>query len=386
MLQTITQIISVITVLQLLLFSVFLLSVKRKSLNHFILTAFLIVNALFIINFLIPALERFFNISLIHFRFIGFSFGFLFGPLLYFFTKFLIYKNFRLKKTDSIYIIPFLIHSATMIFAFHILSEEVKIKLLYSNNVLPIWISHFNFLFLNLQILCYMAASVKLINDYGKELKNVYAAIENINLSWLKLILYAFIFMWIIDFSHFILRYITNLSRIAHQIMTFVSLSINFVFAIVLVLKALRHPELFFVIEQKQEKSKYENSPLSKDQSELYLKKLIAFMKSEKPYLVPSLTINILSERISLQPKILSQVINENMQQNFFDFINHFRIEEAKEILSNPIGNKTVLEILYEVGFNSKSVFNTAFKKHTGITPTQFKRQVHQALVPNRVA
>ncbi len=62
------------------------------------------------------------------------------------------------------------------------------------------------------------------------------------------------------------------------------------------------------------------------------------------------------------------------MQSNFYDYISKYRIEEAKSILSDQSSNKTVLEILYEVGFNSKSSFNTAFKKYTGVTPSKFKR------------
>src|SRR6185503_2829883 len=63
-------------------------------------------------------------------------------------------------------------------------------------------------------------------------------------------------------------------------------------------------------------------------------------------------------------------------QQNFFDFINRFRIDEAKLMLTNPKDRKiTVLEVLYQVGFNSKSSFNTLFKKYTGLTPTAFRKE-----------
>ena len=69
-------------------------------------------------------------------------------------------------------------------------------------------------------------------------------------------------------------------------------------------------------------------------------------------------------------------MINETVGQNFFDFVNRYRIEEAKKLLANPADKKiTVLEVLYEVGFNSKSSFNTLFKKHTGLTPSEFKKK-----------
>jgi AraC-like DNA-binding protein len=71
----------------------------------------------------------------------------------------------------------------------------------------------------------------------------------------------------------------------------------------------------------------------------------------------------------------LSVLINQNLHQHFFDFINEYRINAAKEILRNPSKKEfTILEILYEAGFNSKYSFNTAFKKHTGLTPTQFRK------------
>ena len=89
----------------------------------------------------------------------------------------------------------------------------------------------------------------------------------------------------------------------------------------------------------------------------------------------PSLTIRSLSEDIKMNSRELSVLINQNLNQHFFDFINEYRIKEAMNILKNPTKKEvTVLEILYEVGFNSKSSFNTAFKKYTGFTPTQFRK------------
>ena len=72
---------------------------------------------------------------------------------------------------------------------------------------------------------------------------------------------------------------------------------------------------------------------------------------------------------------MLSQIINEYFEQNFQDYINKQRIEESKKYLLDKVKRKTVLEILYEVGFNTKSSFNIAFKKTTGLTPTEFKKK-----------
>ena len=99
-------------------------------------------------------------------------------------------------------------------------------------------------------------------------------------------------------------------------------------------------------------------------------------MQTHKPYLEPELTLDQLASQLSLKPRLLSQAINEIRQQTFFDFINHFRIDEATRLLTNPKDKKiTVLEVLYKVGFNSKSSFNTLFKKYTGLTPTEFRQK-----------
>lgn len=100
-----------------------------------------------------------------------------------------------------------------------------------------------------------------------------------------------------------------------------------------------------------------------------------SYMIKEEPFLDTSLTVKSLSERIDIPHRELSILINQELGQHFFDFINEYRIKKAMSILKDPSKKKhTVLEILYEVGFNSKSSFNTAFKKHTGTTPTAYRK------------
>ena len=83
-----------------------------------------------------------------------------------------------------------------------------------------------------------------------------------------------------------------------------------------------------------------------------------------------------LAEQISVSASLLSHIINTSLNKNFYDFINFYRVQESQQmLLENVQGHRTILEILYEAGFNSKSVFNQAFKKHTGMTPTEFVRK-----------
>ncbi len=113
------------------------------------------------------------------------------------------------------------------------------------------------------------------------------------------------------------------------------------------------------------------------DQIEENKKQLEALLNTEKPFLNPQVSLTDLSENLSVSTKHLSQVINQSFNKNFFDFINTYRIQEAQQILKESKDVKlTVLEAMYQAGFNSKSSFNTAFKKETGQTPTEFRKMI----------
>jgi AraC-like DNA-binding protein len=123
-----------------------------------------------------------------------------------------------------------------------------------------------------------------------------------------------------------------------------------------------------------RERRKYQLAP---DVADRYVKKLLLVMETEKPYLDPCLHIDQLAEKICIPGYQLSQLINKKLNRNFFDFINEYRINKAIGKLSGPEGKtKNILQIAYEVGFNSRSSFNTAFKKFTGASPSQFKKSL----------
>ncbi len=106
-----------------------------------------------------------------------------------------------------------------------------------------------------------------------------------------------------------------------------------------------------------------------------YAARLGAAMEKEKLHLDPGLTLAKLAQATAIPAKHLSQVINERYRQNFNDFVNRYRVEAAKRLLLDPAAREfKLLRIAYESGFNSKSVFNAAFKKHAGLSPSEFRR------------
>ncbi len=102
---------------------------------------------------------------------------------------------------------------------------------------------------------------------------------------------------------------------------------------------------------------------------------LLVLMETKKPFLDCELSLVKLAEMMEVSTHILSYIINNGLDENFYQFVNRYRIEEAKKLLLNPQMNHfNLIGIAYEVGFNSKTVFNTTFKKYTEKTPSEFKK------------
>jgi len=124
---------------------------------------------------------------------------------------------------------------------------------------------------------------------------------------------------------------------------------------------------------------KYEKTGLTEDYS-LELKiKLIDYIENQKPYLDSELRLDTLANALNLSRHHMSQVINQHFDARFFDFINKYRIEEAKKLLVDDSLNIT--DVLYECGFNNRVSFYKAFKRYAGITPTEFKSQLDRLSV-----
>ncbi|UCE42294.1 MAG: AraC family transcriptional regulator, partial [Candidatus Aminicenantes bacterium] len=205
------------------------------------------------------------------------------------------------------------------------------------------------------------------LKGYRKNLKEIYSSVEEKNLSWMNFILFGYITIWFIELVGRFLSFL----NISHMLLSTITLAMVMVFANLIVFKGLRQPEIFAGIE---EKPKYQGSPLTKQEKEEYLQRLQAYMESERPYLSPSLTIDILAKRLSISSRYLSQVINESLGVNFFDYVNDFRVSEAKRILTDASSNqRNILDVLFDSGFNTKSAFNSVFKQHTGMTPSEYK-------------
>ena len=372
MIKIITDIIAIITVFQLILFALFLLvGIKERGFDKTTLAFFLLANGFFILNFLAFRYSTEILPYTVNLFFIGGSFGFLFGPLLYLYTKAVTSKEFSFTKKDILHFVPFLLVFCLTLIRFQFQPYETKIELLntglYGKTSSIIYLA-----LMHTTILVYLLNAFFIVRNKNQNLKGYYSSLEKINYDWLKLVVSAFFIMWIVDIINWVTGSLGINSPTSREYLTFISLFINFVFANLLIIKNLHLPET----EPAAEIHKYEKSPLTLQTKTEILTRLERLMTQEKLFLNSSLNLGEVAHKLSVVPRYLSQVINELKAKNFYDYVNGYRIDEAKKLLSDPTHNsEKILSVLYDCGFNSKSVFNTVFKKNTGLTPSEFRRK-----------
>ena len=305
------------------------------------------------------------------------NFLWLLGPCLLFYAQSVIYKDFSFRKKHFLHTIPFLLAVLISIFTFHIQSNDFKRTYLQhalTDQSILIWGS--SSLILG-YVLTYIILAFRTIIKYQDILSNMVSNAEKIRLSWLKFMLIGSFVIFFSLITVVLNQYFRWEEKIpAGLIYLYIILLLIFITSILF--KSLKQPEIFSGIgtDEATTAPKYAASSLTKEDSIKIRDKLEQFMESDKPYRDPDLSLKGLAQEMNLNERDLSQVINTNIGLRFFDYVNKYRIKEATSLIENPTDPKiTILEIMYDVGFNSKSSFNTAFRKFTGITPSEFKNR-----------
>jgi len=298
------------------------------------------------------------------------GFFLLYGPIVYIYAKSVIFKDFKLSGRNLLHLIPYLLLTISLLSLRSRTPSTVE-EIIASD--LP-WQFYLISALMYAHIFIYLGLTYNSLRKYRLIIKNKYSQIDQINLDWLSFTLITFGLLTFISLIHNFIALTGNRSVFIATLVLLLIFIIYFVNKVIL--KALRQPEIFAGIAQ-NESSKYLGSNLTPGQIEEYKIQLLALLSTEKPFLNPQVSLSDLSEKLSLSTKHLSQVINQSFNKSFFDFINAYRIQEVQQILKESRDEKlTVLEVMYEAGFNSKSSFNTAFKKETGQTPTEYRKTI----------
>ncbi len=251
--------------------------------------------------------------------------------------------------------------------------------------------------------LVYLGLTLLLLKRHASSIKDSFSAIDRINLSWLRnltlatgvivtidLLLYFFVASQQLAFANAVNLILFLCAALIYAV-GYMGLRQPAIFSsdhnpAVANHTALNHdyPASSVADESITDESsndegrgKYYKSTLTDEQAEQSLAQLLALMETQKLYLQGDLTLPAVAEALGLSTNNLSQIINDKLLQNFYDFVNAYRVEAAKKLIADPANdNLTLLAIAYDAGFNSKSAFNSVFKKRCEMTPTQFKKSI----------
>lgn len=240
----------------------------------------------------------------------------------------------------------------------------------------------------------YLTLSIARLVRHSRVIRQQFSSIERITLNWLRNLLMALSVLYLILILGGYFSWLFGSDESVNQLLYLAIVAVIYAMGYM----GLRQPAVFSgkgvdpgehvstKLPQQAEletlpsnvikpRVKYQTSALDAGMSAALRDELAQHMAVEKTYLNNKLTLSQLAEQLGISSNYLSQVINEQFEKNFFDYINGLRVEEAKSLLTNPNRSDTsVLAIALDSGFNSKSSFYTAFNKIVGVTPSQYRK------------
>lgn len=321
----------------------------------------------------------------LHFTGIPYAFPFLYGPIFYIYARLISTGSNSFDPKYYLHFIPFILVVIYGIVFVYLESSEFKLALI-RNEVEPLpGLEIINYL-KPVHGMIYVFLTIKVVKVYNNKIKDSYSNIEYINLNWLRHLAVGLSIVWGIVVVSFIADAFSE-EELKMDYMIYLAASV-LIYSIGYL--SLRQPQIFEkgMLKSNQESKEdskikvdevasYQKSGLTESEAQNQMKILLSIMNTDKPYLKSDLTLRELAGKLSLSPHNLSEVLNTHLNQNFYDFINRYRVEEVKQRLADSKSEQfSLLGIAFDSGFNSKSAFNTIFKKHTGVTPSQYRKQI----------
>ena len=284
------------------------------------------------------------------------------GLLLFLFIRKKTFDDFKLKGNDILICLP--TFTVILIALFRLVDLDF---------VSADWYSKLNFGGQYLTRIFYGVLSLFYIKKYKSKTYQNYSNLDRHNANWMQFVVYSYLIYSIFPFLWGALLYFSNIDFV-NQLSILAAGTVVLVYVCLILWKILQNAHLMLKITREENVVTSKVFNIIEKPRDKLSNRLHEFMMDNEPFLNPQITLKELAIKLNYSPRELSKIINEKLGVNFYDFINKYRIEYAKSLLVNPPDPKmTISEVYNNSGFNSKSSFNTAFKKHTGQTPTYFK-------------
>lgn len=290
------------------------------------------------------------------------------GPLLLFYVVALTQEAFKFNRSHLVHLVPVLLVILWLL-VFQLSGSDLRFKGL---NPTEKSIANGVWHFIKLMPFIYGLAAVNRVRQYRLSLQDQYSTISPTEPSWLNILSLGFLFCW--SFSLVVHIIANTLAINAPNISDLIGITENYlVFILInaLFINSIVHTHSLLTtkpeIAREKAQEKITDSAIEKVQKG---------MEEHKFYLKHNLNIEEFSKRVHLPIKEVSAVINKHYNTNFFEFMNSYRVAEAKRMLSDPAKAEiTIMDILLESGFNSKSAFHRFFNRMVGMSPTEFRKQ-----------
>lgn len=341
---------------------------------NLLLSVFVLIYSLWLAEFAAYFTSYLFAVP--HLLFVTVGLPLLFGPMLYFYAQSLEGQRPWQKPWSGLHFLPFILHTLYYI-PFFIQSAAVKAAGLEAlrNTVAPPDFSmgfYVNESLKFLQLVIYWVLVVREYSPWTSQEKKRLPAMYN---KWLQQLLLGLAFFAFFDLSHLL-----SLSLFEYDYLFTVAKGVLLSGAFIIYYigySTLRQPEIIAGEWQAPEpKHRYEKSSLTAEQAKQYADLLLLKMEQEKYYLNEDLKLKDLATSLGISTHHLSQLLNEYLSLKFADFVNAYRVKAVQKMLIDPAYNHfTILSMAFDAGFKNKASFNSAFKKHCGQTPTQYKKQ-----------
>ena len=290
----------------------------------------------------------------------------LYGPTLLFFAQSTANPPFKWSMKKGLHLVPFVVFQSSIVFFYQTLPDDQKQQIIANaiSHNLPAYVI-LTQLALLVHFFSYTLYARKLVSRQQEQLKDVYSSRM---ISWAKSIYNYLILLFVLSLLATLIQFFGTPE--SYLLAVFIIVVVTAIFLFVLLIKALDHPILSVTAQRRSE------SRLSAQDAQRIREKIEHYLSIEEGFSNPDLTIKDLAEQLVESAREVSHVINYHLANNFYDLVNGYRIAAAKNLLSeNTEPRVTVTDVMYKVGFNSKSSFNTQFKQKTGLTPSAFRRQ-----------
>ncbi len=312
----------------------------------------------------------------------------LFAPLHLMYVGLLTDTHRSFAKPNWMHFIPFLLYRLYYLQVFIIPKEELLKIFLQLDEGVVIPHIYISTMIISLLGLFYMAIALITFREYTCKIKFTFSSIERINLPWLRFFTLLAAAVWLvasIENVYILLNKNVELLTAGVPFLTsvyiyaigYIGMFKTEIFTQSSIIENIHDAQYFSQkITLSSKEQKYRKSGLTREKADDSLQIIKKAMEDEKMFTDSEITLSDFSRKVGIPSHHISEVINTRLNQNFFDFVNYYRIEKVKEdLLDASKSHLTILGIAMDAGFNSKSGFNAIFKRMTGQTPSEFRNQ-----------